>query len=124
MRHLVANRKLGRTSAHRLAMLRNMTASLIEHGRVTTTLPKAKEARRFAERCITLAKKANAATDPAKKLHYNRLAMQQMHDLKAVKKLVAEVGPKYKDRVGGYTRIMKAGFRLGDRSPIAIFELV
>jgi large subunit ribosomal protein L17 len=124
MRHLVANRKLGRTSAHRQAMLRNLVASLIEHGRVTTSVPKAKEARRFAERCITLAKKANAATDPAQKLHFNRLAMQQLHDLKAVKKLVGEVGPKYKDRVGGYTRIMKAGYRLGDRSPIAIFELV
>jgi len=124
MRHLVANRKLGRTSAHRLAMLRNLVSSLIEHGRVTTSLPKAKEARRFAEHCITLAKKANASSDPAKKLHYSRLAMQELHDLKAVKKLVAEVGPKYKDRVGGYTRIMKAGFRLGDRSPIAIFELV
>lgn len=124
MRHLVDHRKLGRTSAHRQAMLRNLVASLIEHGRVTTTLPKAKEARRVAERCITLGKKAAAATDPAKKLHYSRQAMQQLHDLKAVQKLVGEVAPKYQDRTGGYTRILKAGFRLGDRSPIALFELV
>ncbi len=124
MRHLVANRKLGRTSAHRLAMLRNMVASLIEHGRITTTLPKAKEAARFAEKCITLAKKANAATDAAGKLHYSRMAMKELHDLKAVKKLVAEVGPRYKDRNGGYTRVLKAGYRLGDRGTVALFELV
>ncbi|MBA3683715.1 MAG: 50S ribosomal protein L17 [Planctomycetes bacterium] len=124
MRHLVANRKLGRTSSHRLAMLRNMVASLIEHGRITTTLPKAKEAARFAEKCITLAKKANAAPDAAGKLHYSRMAMKELHDRKAVAKLVAEVGPKYKDRKGGYTRVLKAGFRLGDRGALALFELV
>src|SRR4051812_35826174 len=113
MRHLVDHRKLGRTSEHRIAMLRNMVASLIEHGRITTSLPKAKEARRLAEACITLGKKAVAATEPAQKLHYQRQLMQKLHDLPATKKLVEEVAPKYKDRQGGYTRILKAGFRLG-----------
>ncbi len=124
MRHRHGLRKLNRTSSHRLAMLRNMVASLIEHGRITTTLPKAKEAARFAEKCITLAKKANAATDAAGKLHYSRMAMKELHDLKAVKKLVEEVAPTYKDRKGGYTRVLKAGFRLGDHGAVAIFELV
>ena len=124
MRHLVDHRKLGRTSEHRIAMLRNLVASLIEHGRVTTSVPKAKEARRLAEACITLGKKAAAATESAKKLHYTRQLMQKLHDLPMTKKIVAEVAPKYKDRQGGYTRILKAGFRLGDRSPIALFELV
>ncbi len=124
MRHLNDHRKLNRTSAHRMAMLRNLAASVIEHGRVTTTLPKAKEARRLVERCITLAKKASVEQDPAKKLHFKREAMRHLHDLKAVTKLVDEVAPAYKDRKGGYTRILKAGFRLGDRSPVALFELV
>ena len=124
MRHLVDHRKLGRTSEHRLAMLRNMVASLIEHGRITTSLPKAKEARRLAEACITLGKKAVAATEPAKKLHYQRQLMQKLHDLPATKKLVAEVAPKYKDRQGGYTRIIKAGFRYGDNEPMAVIEFV
>ncbi len=124
MRHKIDHRKLGRTSAHRLAMLRNMVCSLIEHGRITTTIPKAKEARRYAEKCITIGKKAAAATEPAKKLHYRRQAMTALHDVSAVKKLVEEVAPTYKDRKGGYTRVLRAGFRLGDHSPIAIFELV
>jgi len=126
MRHLVDHRKLGRTSSHRLAMLRNLVCSLFEHHRVTTTVPKAKEARRMAEKCITLAKKA-AAADPKDKainLHYRRLAMTELHDRLAVKKLFDVIAPAYKDRVGGYTRILKAGYRLGDRSPKAIFELV
>ena len=124
MRHLNDHRKLNRPTSHRLAMLRNLAASVIEHGRVTTTVPKAKEARRLVERCITLAKKAAVEPDAAKKLHYQREAMRHLHDRKAVAKLVAEVAPAYKDRNGGYTRILKAGFRLGDRSPIALFELV
>ena len=91
---------------------------------ITTTIPKAKEARRFAEKCITIGKRAAAATDPAQKLRFSRLAMTELHDLKAVKKLIAEVAPTYKDRKGGYTRVLRAGFRLGDHAPIAIFELV
>lgn len=122
MRHLIDHRKLNRTSAHRQAMLRNMVCSLFEHGRVTTTVPKAKEARRLAEKCITFAKRA--ANDPTKTLHYRRLAARELHDRAAVEKLFAEVGPACKDRVGGYTRILKAGFRLGDNSPVALFELV
>ena len=124
MRHLNDHRKLNRETSHRLAMLRNLAASVIEHGRVTTTVPKAKEARRLVERCITLAKRAATEQDPAKKLHFQREAMRHLHDRKAVAKLVGEVAPAYKNRNGGYTRILKAGFRLGDRSPIALFELV
>jgi large subunit ribosomal protein L17 len=124
MRHLNDHRKLNRETSHRLAMLRNLAASVIEHGRVTTTVPKAKEARRLVERCITLAKRAASEQDPAKKLHYTRETMRCLHDRKAVAKLVGEVAPAYKNRNGGYTRILKAGFRLGDRSPIALFELV
>jgi len=124
MRHKRDGRKLGRTSAHREAMLRNLVASLFEHGRVKTTVPKAKEARRLAEKCITLAKKAEAADEDAVKLHYRRLAISRLHDRRAVKRLFEEVGPRYADRPGGYTRILKAGFRLGDKAPIALFELV
>jgi len=124
MRHLLDHRKLGRTSSHRLATLRSLVHALIEHGRVQTSVPKAKEARRLAERCITLAKKAAAASDGAKKLHYQRLAMQALHHRGAVTKLFGEIAPLYKERAGGYTRILKAGYRLGDRSPMALFELV
>lgn len=124
MRHQKAYRKLGRTSSHRLSMLRNLVGSLFEHGRVETTLPKAKEARMLAEKCITLAKKAALETDPAVKLHYRRQADQKLHDFRIVGKLFEEIAPKYADRKGGYTRIMKAGFRLGDKGTIAIFELV
>jgi large subunit ribosomal protein L17 len=124
MRHLNDHRKLGRTSEHRQAMLRNMVCSLIEHGRIITTLPKAKEASRYAEKCITLGKKAAAAAGTPQALHYRRQAMSALHDVKAVKKLVEEVAPVYKDRKGGYTRVLKAGFRLGDHGARAIFELV
>src|SRR4051812_33457276 len=123
-RHRNDHRKLNVTSAHRLAMLRNLVCSLIEHGRVTTTVPKAKEGRRFAEKCITIGKKAAAATEPAIKLRYSRQAMTALHNVAMVKKLINEVAPTYKDRKGGYTRVLRAGFRLGDHSPIAIFELV
>jgi len=123
-RHRNDHRKLGRKSEHLQALLRNMVVSLIEHGRIKTTLPKAKEARRYAEKCITLAKKALAATEPSQALHYRRLAMSALHNKAAVKRLVDEIAPTYKDRQGGYTRIMRAGFRLGDHSPIALFELV
>ena len=131
MRHRVDHRKLGRTSKHRLALMRNMVASLLEHGRITTTLPKAKEARRYAEKVITLGKKALAAsdralaaTDQAQALHYRRQALSALHSPAAVKQLIEKVAPVYKERKGGYTRVLKAGFRLGDHGAIAIFELV
>lgn len=124
MRHLVDHRKLGRTSSHRLALMRNLVGALFENGRIVTTLPKAKEARRFAERCITIGKKAVAATEPDKKLHYRRMAMQVLHNPEAVKNLIEKVAPAYKERAGGYTRVLKAGFRLGDNGAKAIFELV
>ena len=124
MRHLNDHRKLGRTSAHRIALMRNLVAALFEHGRVITTLPKAKEARRYAERCITYGKKALAA-DPEKSLHFRRLALSALGNNKeAVKALVENVAPKYKDRNGGYTRVLRAGFRLGDNGTKALFELV
>ncbi len=124
MRHRNDHRKLNRTSEHRQAMLRNMVCSLIEHGRVTTTLHKAKEARRYAERCITIGKRAAATVDPAQRLRFARQALSALHDHKAVKRLIETVAPTFKDRHGGYTRIMRAGHRLGDAAPIAIFELV
>jgi len=124
MRHLVDHRKLGRTSSHRLALMRNLVTALFENGRIVTTLPKAKEARRFAERCITIGKKALAATEPAKQLHYRRLALEALHSRDAVKLLIEKVAPTYKARAGGYTRVLKAGFRLGDHGAKAIFELV
>ena len=124
MRHRIDHRKLGRTSEHRIALMRNLVCSLFESGRVVTTLPKAKEARRYAERVITFGKKAVAATDPAKALHYRRLALSALGQPSAVKLLVESVAPKYTERNGGYTRIMRAGFRLGDNGTKAIFELV
>jgi large subunit ribosomal protein L17 len=124
MRHLVDHRKLGRTSEHRLALMRNMTCALLENGRITTTLPKAKEARRYAEKCITIGKKAISATTPAEKLHFRRQAMIALHNQDAVKTLIEKVAPTYKERTGGYTRVLRAGYRLGDNGAIAIFELV
>lgn len=124
MRHRCDHRKLGRTSEHRQALMRSLVCSLLEHGRIVTTLPKAKEARRFAERCITFGKKAVAATDPAQALHFRRLALSALHSKEAVKALVEQVAPKYATRAGGYTRIMRAGFRLGDNGTKAVFELV
>ena len=124
MRHKVDHRKLGRTSEHRLALMRNLVSSLFEHGRITTTVPKAKEARRFAEKVITIGKKALAATDPAQALHFRRQALGVLHSRDAVKRLIEKVAPTYKERKGGYTRVLRAGFRLGDNGAIAIFELV
>ena len=124
MRHACANRKLSRTSKHRQALMRNLVAALFENGKIVTTVPKAKEARRYAERVITYGKKALAATDPAQKLHYRRLAMSAMHSKNAVDQLIEKVAPTYKDRQGGYTRILRAGFRLGDNGAKAIFALV
>jgi large subunit ribosomal protein L17 len=126
MRHRIDHRKLNVTSKHRRAMLRNLAVALIEHGRITTTVPKAKEARRFAERCITLAKRAAAAPaeKPEIRLRYARQITSTLNNRVAAEKLISEIAPKYATRNGGYTRIMRAGYRLGDRSPKAIFELV
>ena len=116
MRHRHGLRKLNRTSEHRLAMLRNMCNSLITHEAVRTTLPKAKELRRVVEPLITLAKEPTLAN--------RRLAFDRTRDRAVVTKLFAEIGPRYKTRPGGYTRILKMGFRVGDNAPMAFVELV
>jgi len=116
MRHGHGLRKLNRTSSHRLAMLRNMSNSLLRHELIKTTLPKAKELRRVVEPLITLAK------DPT--LANRRLAFNRLRDREMVVKLFSEIGPRYKARQGGYTRILKFGFRVGDNAPMALMELV
>ncbi|MDB2412411.1 50S ribosomal protein L17 [Litoricolaceae bacterium] len=116
MRHLKSGKKLNRTSSHRKAMFSNMTASLIEHEVIKTTVPKAKELRRVAEPLITLAKNDSVAN--------RRLAFSRLRSDSAVGKLFAELGPRYQARPGGYLRILKSGFRAGDAAPMAIVELV
>ena len=116
MRHGHGLRKLNRTSEHRLAMLRNMTNSLLTHEVIRTTLPKAKELRRVAEPLITLGKDATVAN--------RRLAFSRLRDRDVVSKLFNELGPRYKARPGGYLRILKFGFRQGDNAPMALVELV
>ena len=116
MRHGHGLRKLNRTSEHRLAMLRNMMNSLIEHEAIKTTLPKAKELRRVVEPMITLAKVATVAN--------RRLAFNRLRDRDSVTKLFNQLGPRYNARPGGYTRILKMGFRVGDNAPMALVELV
>ncbi len=116
MRHGHGLRKLNRTSEHRLAMLRNMMNSLILHEVIKTTLPKAKELRRVVEPMITLSKEPT--------LTNKRLAFNRLRDRDMVVKLFAEIGPRYKTRPGGYTRILKMGFRVGDNAPMALVELV
>ena len=116
MRHGLGLRKLNRTSSHRLAMLRNMTNSLLKHEVIKTTLPKAKELRRVAEPIITLGKKPSLAN--------RRLAFSRLRDREMVIKLFDELGPRFKARPGGYTRILKMGFRVGDNAPMAFVELV
>ena len=116
MRHLKSGKKLNRTSSHRKAMFSNMTASLIEHEVIKTTLPKAKELRRVTEPLITLAKNDSVAN--------RRLAFSRLRSDSAVGKLFAELGPRYQARPGGYLRILKSGFRAGDAAPMAIVELV
>jgi len=116
MRHGNGLRKLNRTSSHRLAMLQNMMNSLIEHEAIKTTLPKAKELRRVIEPMITLAKEPSLSN---KRLAFNRLRSRDN-----VVKLFAELGPRYKARPGGYTRILKMGYRVGDNAPMALVELV
>ncbi len=116
MRHGVAGRKLGVTSTHRLAMFRNLAAALIKHEQITTTLPKAKELRPVAERLITLGKKGGLAN--------RRLAISRLQDDKMVAKLFGPLADRYKERAGGYTRVMKAGIRYGDAAEMAVIELV
>jgi large subunit ribosomal protein L17 len=116
MRHGHGLRKLNRTSSHRLAMLRNMSNSLLRHELIKTTLPKAKELRRVVEPLITLAKEPTLAN--------RRLAFNRLRDRDMVTKLFAELGPRYQARPGGYTRILKFGFRVGDNAPMALMELV
>jgi large subunit ribosomal protein L17 len=116
MRHGHGQRKLNRTTSHRLAMLRNMTVSLLKHEAIKTTLPKAKELRRVAEPIITLGKTETLAN--------KRLAFDRLRDRDMVVKLFAELGPRYKARNGGYLRILKMGFRQGDNAPMAYVELV
>ena len=116
MRHQKSGRKFSRTSAHRQAMFENMAASLIKHELIRTTLPKAKELRRVAEPLITLGKDATLAN--------RRLAFSRLRDRDVVSKLFNELGPRYKARPGGYLRILKFGFRVGDKAPMALVELV
>ena len=116
MRHRSGLRKLNRTSAHRLAMLRNMACSLIKHEAIRTTLPKAKELRRVVEPLVTLAKEPTVAN--------KRLAFNRLRDREVVVKLFNEIGPRFANRNGGYTRILKMGFRVGDNAPMAYMEFV
>jgi large subunit ribosomal protein L17 len=116
MRHRLGLRKLNRTSSHRLAMLRNMVTSLIRHEAIRTTLPKAKELRRVAEPILTLGKSPTVAN--------RRLAFARLRDREMVTKLFNELGPRYASRNGGYSRILKFGFRKGDNAPMALIELL
>ncbi|MBU8901631.1 MAG: 50S ribosomal protein L17 [Victivallales bacterium] len=116
MRHRLHTFKIGRTGAHRKAMLANMVSSLIEHGQIKTTITKAKEARRFADKMITLGKKGD--------LHRHRLAVSKLRDKTAVKKLFDEIAPQYAERNGGYTRIIKLSRRLGDAAEMCILQFV
>ena len=116
MRHGSAHRKLGRISAHRTAMFANMAASLIKHEQIVTTLPKAKELRPVVEKLVTLAKRGD--------LHARRQAISKVRDVEQVGKLFATIGPRYKERMGGYTRVLKAGFRYGDNAALAVIEFV
>ncbi|MEM7662891.1 MAG: 50S ribosomal protein L17 [Pseudomonadota bacterium] len=116
MRHGLAHRKLNRTASHRKAMFANMASSLITHEQIVTTLPKAKELKPIMDKLVTLAKKGDLAS--------RRRAISQIRDKDAVKKLFEVMGDRYADRNGGYTRVLKAGFRHGDNAPMAVIELV
>jgi large subunit ribosomal protein L17 len=116
MRHGSAHRKFNRTAEHRKAMFANMCQALIKHEQITTTLPKAKDLRPIVEKLVTLGKRGG--------LHARRQAISQLRDVALVKKLFDVLGPRYKDRNGGYTRVMKAGFRYGDNAPVAVIEFV
>ena len=116
MRHRIAGRKLNRTSQHRQMLFRNMAQALIKHEQIVTTLPKAKELRPVVERLITLGKRGD--------LHARRLAFARLRDDAVTKKLFEVLGPRYAERAGGYTRVLKAGYRYGDSAPMAVIELV
>ena len=116
MRHRLKGRKLNRTASHRKAMFANMAAALIQHEQIVTTLPKAKELRSIVDKLITLGKRGD--------LHARRQAISRTRDVEQTKKLFDVLGPRYKDRNGGYTRVLKAGFRYGDNAPMAVIELV
>ena len=116
MRHQKQGRKLNRTASHRKAMFANMAAALINHEQITTTLPKAKELKPFVEKLVTLAKRGD--------LHARRIAISRVRDEAMVKKLFEAIGPRYEDRHGGYTRVLRAGFRYGDNAPVAVIEFV
>jgi large subunit ribosomal protein L17 len=116
MRHAKTHRKFGRRSDHRKSMLANLAASLIKHEQIVTTLPKAKDLRPVVEKLVTLGKRGG--------LHARRQAIAQMRDLAMVKKLFDVIGPRYKERNGGYTRVLKAGYRYGDSAPVAVIEFV
>jgi large subunit ribosomal protein L17 len=116
MRHRKGGRKLNRTASHRSALLTSLATALIKHEQIVTTLPKAKELRRVADRLVTLAKRGN--------LHARRLAFARLRDEAMVAKLFGTLGPRYAERPGGYTRVLKAGFRYGDSAPMAVIELV
>ncbi|MDE0537425.1 MAG: 50S ribosomal protein L17 [Rhodospirillales bacterium] len=116
MRHRMSGRKLNRTSSHRKAMFSNMAASLLRHEQISTTLPKAKELRSIADKMITLGKRGD--------LHARRQALSFLQDNEVVAKLFDSLADRYKDRPGGYTRVLKAGFRYGDAAPMAVIELV
>ncbi len=116
MRHRKSGRKLNRTASHRKAMFANMSAALIKHEQIMTTLPKAKELRPFVDKLVTLAKRGD--------LHARRIAISRVRDEAMVKKLFATIGPRYEDRHGGYTRVLRAGFRYGDDAPVAVIEFV
>ncbi len=116
MRHRQSGRKLNRTSSHRKSLFKNMAQALLKHEQIVTTLPKAKELKRVVEKLITLGKKGN--------LHSRRLAFNQIRDKDMVAKLFDNLAKRYSDRKGGYTRVLKAGFRYGDSAPMAVIELV
>src|SRR6201995_5384705 len=116
MRHNNSGRRLGRSVSHRKALFANLAASLIKHEQIVTTLPKAKDLRPVVEKLVTLGKRGG--------LHARRQAISQMRDIAMVKKLFDVLGPRYKERNGGYTRVMKAGFRYGDSAPVAVIEFV
>lgn len=116
MRHRKAGRKLNRTSTHRSALFANMASALIKHEQIVTTLPKAKELRRVVDQLITLGKRGD--------LHARRQAFARIRDEEMVAKLFATLGPRYAERPGGYTRVLKAGYRFGDSAPMAVIELV
>ncbi len=116
MRHRLAGRKLNRTSSHRKAMFANMAAALVKHEQITTTLPKARELRRFVEKLVTLGKRGD--------LHARRLIIAKTRDQGTATKLIDVLGPRYEQRPGGYVRVLKAGFRHGDDAPMAVIEFV